>query len=145
MKKRKMQQINFNTIDDFLDFLPEEELKIVEFLRQIILDCMPDCIEKLSYNVPYYRRHSNVCFIWPASIKWGNSENKGVRLGFTNGNLLSDDIDYLEKGERKQVYWKDFMSLKEIDTDLLKSYIFEALVVDEERAKAKNIKKHKLN
>ena len=63
--KRKMQDVSFKTVEDFLAYLPEDELKIVELLRKIILSCLPDVVEKLSYNVPFYKRHSTICFIWP--------------------------------------------------------------------------------
>jgi len=132
-----MQNVNFHSIDDFFDFLPADELELVLFLRKIILECIPDCTEKLSYNVPYYRRHKNICFIWPGSVTWGNVKQNGVRLGFTSGHLLEDEVNYLNKGERKQVYWRDFYSIKEVDVELLKSYLFEAVIVDQENAKSK--------
>ena len=77
-----MQNVHFESVDEFLDYLPEDELKIVQKLRDLIHQALPDCIEKLSYNVPYYKRHSNICFIWPSSIPWGNMKQEGVRLGF---------------------------------------------------------------
>ena len=132
-----MQNVHFENVEEFLEYLPEVELKIVEKLRQIILQAIPDCIEKLSYNVPYYKIHSNICFIWPSAIPWGNMQQKGVRFGFTKGYLLHDDTGYLEKGDRKQVYWKDFYTLKDIDMDILLSYIYEAVLVDEEVSKQK--------
>lgn len=133
---RKMQSVNFKNVDEFLAYLPEDELEILELLREVILDCIPDCREKLSYNVPYFKRHRNICFIWPASVTWGKSKTyEGVKLGFVNGNLMADELNYLEKGERKQVYWRDFTSISEIDIDVLKTYIFEAVMIDEERAK----------
>lgn len=128
---KKFQKINFRSVDDFLEYLPENELKIVTGLRHIVLDCMPDCREKLSYNVPYYYRHSRICYIWPSSVPWGNVKLKGVQFGFCNGNKLKDEINYLEKGSRKQVYIKTFYSLKDINADLLRSYILEAVMVDE--------------
>jgi hypothetical protein len=45
--KRKMQNVSFKTIDDFLEFLPEDELKMVELLRKLIFYCIPDCEEKI--------------------------------------------------------------------------------------------------
>jgi Domain of unknown function (DU1801) len=135
-----MQNVNFKTVDEFLAYLPEDELKIVEFLRNIIFDCIPDCEEKLSYNVPYYRKHYRICFIWPASITWGSKITyKGVRLGFANGNLMADENHYLDKGNRKQVYWKDFTDIREINTDLLKSYLFEAALIGKEKYRLKNL------
>lgn len=56
---------------------------------------------------------------------------KGVQLGFCNGNKLNDDINFLEKGLRKQVYSKTFNSTKEINVDLLKSYLLDAVLIDE--------------
>lgn len=142
MAKIKFQNVNFKTVQEFLDYLPEDELKIVQRLRKIVFDCLPDVSEKLSYNVPFYRVHKGICFIWPSSVKWGKGHSwTGVRFGFQQGNLLSDELNYLDKGERKQVYWKNFSSVKEIDVDLLKSYIFEAAIIDQG---AKNSKTKKL-
>lgn len=130
--KRKMQNVDFKTIDELLDFLPDNERKTVELLRKIVSQCIPDIEEKISYNVPFYKRHSNICYIWPSSVQWGNVKNTGVQFGFNKGYLMPDEINYLEKGKRKQVFWKTFHSAKEIDIELLRSYIFEALLVDEE-------------
>lgn len=127
-----MQDVSFRNIDEFLEFLSADEFKIVEVLRKVIYSCVPDVTEKLSYNVPFYKYHKNFCFIWPASVLWGKKKTyEGVRLGFTNGYLMTDEIGYLEKGNRKQVYWRDFLNVKEIDVDLIKSYIFEALLIDQ--------------
>lgn len=138
MIKRKLQSVHFRSIDEFLDFLPEKELVVVELLRKIVLNCLPNCIEKLSYNVPYYSIHKRICFIWPASITWGNKVTyTGVRFGFAYGYLMHDDHNYLNKGNRKQVYWRDFITIKDIDIELLKSYIFEAALIDEQHQKSK--------
>ncbi len=126
-----MQNVEFQTVEEFLDYLPERERAIVDILREIIMDCMPDCTERLSYNVPYYYRHSRVCFIWPASVPWGKVKLDGVQLGFCKGFLLNDEINFLEKGNRKEVYVKTYFHPNDIDVDLLKAYLFEAIVVDE--------------
>ena len=52
----------------------------------------PDIEEKISYNVPFYKRHSNICYIWPSSVKWGNVKNTGVQFGFNKG------LDYNQYG-----------------------------------------------
>lgn len=132
-KKSKMQNISFDTVEDFLEFLPADELRIVNVLRMLVLDCMPDAIEKLSFNVPFYKRHKTVCFIWPASVFWGSKKTyEGVRFGFANGYLMQDEIGYLNKGDRKQIYWRDFTSVSEIDVSLLRAYLFEAMIIDDE-------------
>lgn len=133
-----MQNVSFRSVEEFLEYLPDEELLIVEYLREIIYECIPDCREKLAYNVPYFKRYSNICFVWPASVTWGSEKSyEGVRLGFVNGYLLQDDINYLQKEGRKQVFWKDYLTLKDIDTDLVKMFLFEAVLVDEIRYKEK--------
>jgi len=138
MAKNKFQDVAFKSVDDFLAYLPEDELQIVEFLRKIVFYCLPHCTEKLAYNVPYYRVNQNICFIWPASVKWGKQETyQGVRFGFTNGNLLQDEINYLNQGNRKQVCWKDFTSIADVDVDLLRAYIFEVALLDEQIRKLK--------
>jgi hypothetical protein len=126
----KFQHTRFKTIGEFLDYIPEQEREIVVALQQIIFECMPECEEKLSYNVPFYYRHSRICYIWPASIAWGGVKS-GVALGFCRGHLLSDDYRYLEKGKRKQIYTKTFHSVDEIEPDILKEYLYEAYVIDE--------------
>lgn len=133
-----MQDVDFASVGEFLDFLSTDELEIVEELRELVFECIPNVEEKLSFNVPFYRRNYSICFIWPGSITWDGSGHEGVRFGFNYGNLLNDESNYLDKGKRKQVYWKDFFSRKEIDTDLLRSYLYEAGLLDEQRAKLKN-------
>jgi hypothetical protein len=125
-----MQNKRFNSVEDFLEYLPDYERKIVDVLRAVVWDCIPDCIEKISYNVPYYYRHSRICFVWPSSIPWGNVKMNGVQLGFCNGYLLKDDLQYLEKGNRKQVYIKTFQDVKEIDVDLVRNYLYDAVEID---------------
>ncbi len=134
---KNIQNVSFKTIDDFLEYIPADEYNIVTRLRKIVLESIPECIEKISYNVPYYYRNSRICFIWPASVPWGNVKKTGVQLGFCNGYLLNDDINYLDRGNRKQVYSKTFTKLKEINNDLLRSYILEAVTLDEKFSKRK--------
>lgn len=135
----KFQNIRFESINDLLNFLPEHELVIVQFLRKLVFDCFPNPIEKISYNVPYYYQHSRVCFIWPSSVPWGNVKKDGVLLGFCHGNLLRDEMNFLEKGDRKQVFVKTFQKIKDIDTDIVKTYIIEAIFIDEQIRKNKKL------
>lgn len=144
--KIKFQSVKFKTLDEFFDYLPEEELKLTKFLRKVVLECLPDVIEKLSYNVPYYSVHKTICFIWPASVKWGKNETwKGVRFGFANGNLLANETNYFDLGQRKQVSWRDFQRIKDVNIELLKSCIFEAAIIDQELHKNKTSVKKKKN
>ena len=141
--KSKMQSVSFRNVEDFLSYLPEEELVVTEFIRSLIFACAPEAKEKLSYNVPFYRQHKNFCFIWPASILWGKTKSyEGVRLGFNNGHLIQDEIGYLKRGNRKQVCYRDFPGLHTIDAEFLKAYIYEALIIDEQIYNASHHEKH---
>ena len=133
VSKSKMQNVSFRSMEDFFEFLPEDEYNLVQFLRCIVFECIPYASEKLSFNVPYYTIQRNICFIWPSSVLWGKKKTyNGVRFGFAKGYLLDDESSYLDKGERKQIYWRDFTAINEIDVDLLKSYIFQAVIIDEQ-------------
>jgi hypothetical protein len=107
--------IKFQSVVEFWEFLPEEERIIVDLLRQIILKYLPAGFkEKLSYNVPYFYGNRRVCLIWPGSVPWGGFRS-GVFLGFCQGNKLVDPDNYLDHGTNKQVYYKIFHSVDEID------------------------------
>ncbi|MFM2047716.1 MAG: hypothetical protein RI955_262 [Bacteroidota bacterium] len=133
-----MQDVAFKNIDSFLNYLPNDELKITNFLRKIVLECMPHANEKLSWNIPSYTINKSVCFIWPASVKWGKKETYiGVRFGFMHGNLLNPKNNYFDLGNRKMVRYRDFKGIKEVDVDILKATIYEAMFVDEQFSKKK--------
>ncbi len=126
-----MQNVSFRTLEEFFKHLPDNELQLIQYLRQIILDTIPYCREKLSYNVPYYYGNAAICFLWPCSVSWGNvTQEKPVRLGFPKGYLIKENTGYLEKGNRKQVYCKDFAKINEIDSDILRYILLEAVIID---------------
>lgn len=136
-----MQNVKFNSVEDLLEFLPPDEKIIVEALRKIVLDHVHGVKEKLSFNVPFYHRHKALCFIWPSSVLWGSKKTfDGVQFGFAYGNLMSDYAHVLEKGNRKQVYLMYFTHLHQIDPQLIRSYLTEAEMVDNEMALMKKKK-----
>jgi hypothetical protein len=131
----KFQKLSFSNVEEFLGHLPASERRIVERLRGIIFDCIPEVQEKLAYNVPFYYKRKRVCFIWPASVPWGKVKKEGVLFGLCRGNLIMDEINYFEKGDRKEIITKTFFRLNEIEEDLLKTFIFEAYHLDAETEK----------
>jgi len=133
----RMQNVKFRSVEECLAFLPLDELVLTEQLRAIVQDCIPDAKERISFNVPFYKRHKDICFIWPASVLWGKKKTyEGVRFGFTYGNVLLDEAGFLEKGGRKQVYWRDFTRLTAKDAEVLRSLLYQAVLVDEDMARA---------
>lgn len=124
--------IKFQSFVEFWDFLPENERIIVDVLRQIILENLPaTCKEKLAYNVPYYYGNKRICLIWPGSVPWGGIRN-GVLLGFCQGYKLTDPEGYLTHGTNKQVYYKIYHSVEEIDELAIVSLLREAVDFDTE-------------
>ena len=113
------------------EILPEEEWILVDVLRNIVRQGLPDyCREKFSYNVPYFYGNRGICIIWPATIPRGGIK-KGVLLGFSHGNKLNDIDNYLIKGTNKQVYYKIFTSVDEIDAEAIHKLLDEAVRVDQ--------------
>ena len=121
------QKIKFASVRDFLAHLPEDELAIVEALRAIVLDCLPDAHEKLAYNVPFYYRHRRICFIWPASVPWGKVD-EGVVLGFVRGGEMGT-LSPTPKG--KGMDRVTFLRSSDIDEELLRAQLFEAAELDD--------------
>jgi len=119
-------------MDEFLEFLPQDEWKLVQGLRHLIIDLVPQVKEKLSFNVPFYSRNKGLFFVWPASVLWGKTKTyEGVRFGFQHGYLLRDESGYLEQGKRKHVYWKTLPQMDENDLDILKMLILESIEIDD--------------
>jgi|SRR5690606_1409949 len=130
-EKKRMQCVDFQSMGELLAYLPEDQLEMVEKLREVVLESLPEVKEYLSFNVPFYKRHKSICFIWPGAVAWGNKTWEGVEFGFSYGNLLTDEAAYLDRGKRKQVFSKRFFSIEEIDEDILRAYLLEAAELDE--------------
>jgi hypothetical protein len=124
------------SVDEVIFSLPKNEQIIMKRLRSLILECLPKATEKISYGVPFYSHNRMICFIWPPSIYWGpkkqwnDKAEKGVTLGFCQGNLMSNADGALLAEGRKQVYCMYFQSLNEIHDEQIRSFLFEAEIID---------------
>lgn len=112
------------------DAIPEHERSIVDVLRAIITEQLPAyCKEKISYNVPFFYGHKGICIVWPAAIPRGGIK-KGVLLGFWYGNKLADADNYLTQGSNKQIFYKVFYDVEEINIRAVVKLLKEAIVLD---------------
>jgi len=120
----------FKSIVSLLEFLPIEERIIVDVLRQIVLENLPKhCKEKISYNVPFFYGKKGICIIWPSTIPRGGIR-KGVLLGFWYGCKLKDEDNYLTHGTNKQIFYKIYKSVDEINEQAIVKLLKEAVKID---------------
>jgi Domain of unknown function (DU1801) len=130
----RMQPVKVRSVEECLALLPPGELELTEEFRALVMECVPQAKERISFNVPFYKLRKDICFIWPASVLWGKTKTyDGVRFGFTYGNLLIDEHGFLEKGGRKQVYWHNFTRLTAKDMTVLQQLLYQAVLVDGEK------------
>ena len=122
--------IKIRSLVQLYEVLPEDERIIVDVLRQIVRENLPaSCKEKISYNVLFFYGNKGICIIWPSSIPRGGIK-KGVLLGFWHGNKLHDKDRYLTHGTNKQVFYKIFDSVEEINVNAITLLLNEAVVLD---------------
>ncbi len=122
--------MRIKSITELYDLLPEEELIMVDVLRSIIKDTLPDyCKEKIAYNVPYFYGKKGICIIWPSTIPRGGIK-KGVLLGFWYGNKLRDTDQYLTHGTNKQIFYRIFTHVDQIDDRAIIRLLHEAVELD---------------
>ncbi len=123
--------MKIKSLTQLYDLLPENEMIIVDVLRSLIKDELPDhCQEKISYNVPFFYGKKGICIIWPSTIPRGGI-NEGVLLGFWYGNRLSDEDHYLLHGTNKQIFYKIFKDPDQIDEKAIVKLLKEAIKLDE--------------
>jgi hypothetical protein len=128
MKNHTYKKIK--SILQLFELLPEEERIMVDVLRQIIIENLPPgCKEKISYNVPFFYGKKGICIIWPATIPRGGIK-EGVLLGFWYGNKLNDVDHYLTHGTNKQIFYKVFKSVEEINEMAIVKLLKEAVRLD---------------
>lgn len=124
------------SVDEIIADLPKHEQVVVKRLRALILECLPKATEKNNYGVPFYTRNRMICFIWPPSIYWGpkksDYQQKGVSLGFCQGNLFANEDGALLAEGRKQVYCMYFKHVDEINGEQIRALLFEADLIDQQ-------------
>lgn len=122
--------MKITNLAELITILPEEERIMVDVLRQIIIESLPDyCREKISYNVPFFYGNKGLCIIWPATVPRGGIK-KGVLLGFWYGYKLRDPDHFLSHGTNKQIFFKVYQKPEEIDERPIKKLLREAIELD---------------
>src|SRR5688500_8638119 len=124
--------IKIKSVSHLYEVLPEYERITVDVLRQIIKAHLPaSCKEKIAYNVPFFYGNKGICIVYPAFIPRGGIK-KGVLLGFWYGYQLKDPDNYLTHGTNKQIYYKIYNSVEEINEKAIARLLKEALNLDKQ-------------
>lgn len=122
--------IRISSLVQLYEILPEQERLIVDVLRQLIRDNLPTTAkEKISYNVPFFYGKKGICIVWPSTIPRGGIK-QGVLLGFWYGNKLKDEDHYLTHGTNKQVFYKIYQKVEEINEKAVVKLLKEAVILD---------------
>jgi len=129
--------IKINSIAQLYDILPENERVIVDVLRHIVGENLPEyCKEKISYNVPLFYGKRSICIIWPSTIPRGGIK-EGVLMGFWYANRINDEDRYLTHGTNKQIFYKIFRSAEEIDEKAIVKLLAEAVRFDKQKSSSR--------
>jgi hypothetical protein len=110
-------------ISDYLYDLTSEQAGIVQCLHELIMET-PAIELKRRWNLPFYYRKSWICY-------FNILRNGNVEWAFTRGNELSNRDHWLEARGRKQIYSVSFATVDEIDMQLSRVTLQEALLLDE--------------
>ena len=128
-----MKSVPFTKIRSQLqlyEILPEHERIIVDVLREIIKDQLQaNGKEKISYNVPFFYGNKSICLVWPSTVPGGGIK-KGVMLAFWYGNRLADTDNFLTHGTNKQIFYKIYNTVDEINIKALTKILNEAVKLD---------------
>lgn len=128
-----MKQTPFPRIRSLIqlyELLPEQERLIVDVLREIIKEQLPpNGKEKISYNVPFFFGNKSICLVWPSTVPRGGIK-KGVMLAFWYGNKLADTDHYLTHGTNKQIFYKIYQHVDEINIKAVIKLLEEAVLLD---------------
>jgi hypothetical protein len=120
-------------IEIYLETLPLDQQKIMELLHNQ-LSIIPHITGKIRYAIPFYYRHSWICYLNP--LKSG-----GVELAFTRANELLAVKDLLDFSNRKQVGGIRYSHPGAIDWNVFQVVLQEALLLDEKVSYASKRKK----
>ena len=66
----KMQNVSFNDVSELIDFTGGATSYRIKASQDYTEHVAP-ATERLSYNVPFYRIKTDICFIWPEAVLWG--------------------------------------------------------------------------
>jgi hypothetical protein len=126
-----------NEVEDYIEEFEGEQRNILLHFHLLFVADL-GLTAKLNYGIPFYYLHSWICYLNP-------NKKGGIELAFIRGNELSNAQGLLEAKNRKQVVGITFTKLKEIHEESILEIVHEAILIDENAAKAASKNKKKRN
>jgi len=100
----------YNTqVTEYIEKAPGETQKIMETVRKLIHDCVPDLVEEFKWSRPIFKTHKDFAYLKAAKSH--------VTLGFNNYQLLNDKDNRLE-GTGEDMRHVKLKSVDDIDNEL---------------------------
>lgn len=99
---------------------------MVELVRSLVKECVPDAQEVISYGIPAYRRNRILAVISPTK--------KDITLSFSRGSFFEDKYQLLQ-GVGKVSRHVKLKSVETANLEALRYYIRQAVEQDDERVK----------
>jgi hypothetical protein len=122
-------------VDVYASDLNSELLPLFLKVRTLVLNSSNGIVESFKYGVPFYTYQGYLFYL-------GMYKKRKLVLAFCNGVYLSDEAGVLEAdaGQSQLKHWH-LDHKKPLNEELLRVYIQEALMVNEQLAEKKKIEK----
>ena len=112
-------------VEQYIFKQSESTSDILDFLNVYIMSFDPMMKVAMKWSVPYYSRKKSICYL---RVLQDNS----IELNFTKGKAFKDQTKaLLFFGKRTAIGGVQFTNLEDIDEDLLKLLMEEAIRIDE--------------
>ena len=118
-----------NKVDYFIDTLPEEQQKLVQLIRKLIHQVVPNVEERLSFKIPFYHYYGMFCYINPVK--------QGIDIGFCRGKDLLETFPQLQLKERAIIATLNIQHTNDIVTLEVHSLLTTAALWNEEAKRLK--------
>ena len=117
-------------MQEFLETIEDDYLReLILYMDRLILDFHPDITRSMRFKIPFYDYHSWFCYLNPVK------KYTEVEWVFLDGKKMKDEGGVLQARGRKLVRGIYLSPKKDLDIDLLKNLLADALLVQEEKKK----------
>jgi hypothetical protein len=111
-------------IQEYLEDKSRKQQVLIAYFHALAMD-VPGMELKRRFGLPFYFRKSWICYV-------NVLHNGNVEFAFPRGNELKVQGNILNDRGRKQVRSLDFSDFQELDQDLIRALLMEAVALDEE-------------